>query len=130
MAKVVYGILFLVIAGSYFVIFVPPKEKEKLAKLVTNNTNEQKCFDYSKDYFKDPKSAEIIGSYITNEKSTSSSSDPFEEAQKKYREIISVAVRAKNGYGAYGTININCAIIDGEFDEVSTLLMSKHERFN
>lgn len=124
MAKVIYGILFLVIAGSYFVIFVPPKEKEKLARLVTNNTNEQKCFDHTKDYFKDPKSAYIVGSHL--------SSGGVVDASKggKYKQTLSVDVRTKNKYGAYSNIVVNCIISDGEFDEVSTLLMSKRERFN
>lgn len=93
-------------------------------------SNERQCFNFHKNTFKDPYSAYVLGSY-TDTKETASKFNPNKETRfKDFNEFIVVRVYAKNGFGAYGNIAIECPLIDHSFSETYALIHRSNQHMN
>jgi hypothetical protein len=120
--KIISGLLLLAAIFGGFMFFAPEYQRDKVVAVFTAATDERKCFNFHKKHFKDPSTAYLVDSYIrTKEKEQEylSNIDPMID---KYGAVLTVSVQAKNGYGAYAPVYVECPLVDGKFDEFSALI--------
>ncbi|ASP47130.1 hypothetical protein [Cognaticolwellia beringensis] len=106
-----------------FWLFVPPYQKDKIIGVFTAGQSDRKCFNFHKQYYKDPETAYFVDSYVWSKENELSTGTKYPDpAFEKYDTLIRVEVQAKNGFGAYIKEFIECPLIDGKFDDYEALI--------
>ena len=113
---IILAIVFVLIAGSFWIV-VPNYQKDKVVGIFTATNSDRKCFNFYKEYFKDPETAYFVDSYVWSKESELKYSKKPEKVFEKYDAVVRVEVQAKNGFGAYGKSYIECPLVDGKFNE-------------
>lgn len=108
----------LLVISGLFVLLAPPQYKDKIIGLATFYTDERKCFNHHKETLKDPSSAYLVSSFIhTKELEKSIRPNNMDPAFDKYDEILYVKIQAKNVFGAYGSMYVECPLVNGKFSD-------------
>lgn len=102
----------------------PPHIKDRLIGVSTILSNERQCFNFHKDRYKDPHTAYILSSYVKTKEDEIRLNPKPDIKFEKYDSFIIVITRAKNSFGAYGDLVIECPLIDGQFNETQALIHS------
>lgn len=104
--------------GSALWFFAPEYQKDKVVGIFSSGSDERKCFNFYKDDFKDPSSAYFVNSYIWSKENELKYSKPnYDPIFDKYDSILRVEAQAKNGFGAYGPVHVECPLVDGKFNK-------------
>lgn len=121
MKTTIFGIILSAAFFGGFMFFAPDYQRDKVVAIFTASSDERKCFNFHKDHFKDPSTAYLVDSYIRTkeEELESSNMDPL---FNDYEAVLTVKAQAKNGYGAYGPIYVECPLVNGKFDEISSVI--------
>ncbi len=108
----------LVVFSAIYIAFLAPKyQKDKVVGLLTAATDERKCFSFHKNSLKDPESAYLVDSYTwTKENEMKYASGSSSPVFKEYDAVLRVKLQAKNGFGAYGSLTVECPLKNGKFD--------------
>lgn len=107
----------IVFAAAYIAFLAPKYQKDKVVGLLTAATDERKCFNFYKDSLKDPESAYLVDSYTwTKENEMEYASGTPDPVFKEYDAVLRVKIQAKNGFGAYGSLTVECPLKNGKFD--------------
>lgn len=117
MKKIIIVLVVFVIAGGTFWVIGPNYQKDKIVGIFTAANSDRKCFNFYKEYFKDPETAYFVDSYIWSKESELKYSNKPNKVFDKYDAVVRVEVQAKNGFGAYGKLYIECPLVEGKFDE-------------
>lgn len=96
-----------ILIGGWMVL--PNYQKDKVYALFDSSVSRQ-CFDYHRDKLKDPETA-----YLVKEKVSA------------LAETFYITVKAKNGYGAYGSVVLECKQKNGELNESAMFSMKIEE---
>ena len=111
------AILIIALSLGAFFLFAPDYQKDKLVGLVTAGTDERKCFNLYKEDFRDPSTAYLVDSYIwTREDELKYLPNNIAPVFEEHEAVLRVSAQAKNGFGAYGQVYLECPLKDGRFD--------------
>lgn len=109
------------LAGA-LMLFGEPYQKDRLVGAFTFGTNARQCFSLYRDILKDADTAYVAGSYVwTKDLERRVSGARIDPKYDLWPEILHVTVKAKNSFGAYGDVVIECPLQDGRVDRASTL---------
>ena len=117
MKKIMIVAIVLALVGVGFWMFAPNYLKDKVVGFSTIGKNDRKCFNYHKEYFKDPETAYFVDSYIWSKEDELKYSKKTDKVFEKYDSVVRVEVQAKNGFGAYGKTYVECPLVDGKFND-------------
>lgn len=116
MKKIIIAATFIAVAGGVFWLIGPNYQKDKIVGIFTALNTDRKCFNFYKEYFKDPETAYFVDSYIWSKEDALKYSRKLDKVFEKYDSVVRVEVQAKNGFGAYGQLYIECPLVNGDFD--------------
>ncbi len=117
MKKVIVALFVFVLACSAFWTVGPNYQKDKIIGIFTASNSDRQCFNFYKEHFKDPETAYFVDSYVWSKESELEYSKNPDKVFEKYDAVVRVDVQAKNGFGAYGKLYIECPLVDGKFDD-------------
>ena len=120
----------LVIIATIFWKILPPFLSDKIIGTVTIFSNERQCFNFHKDTLKDTYSAYLLSSHTITKKQASEYDPTAETRFGDYDALIVVRANAKNSFGAYGIVNFECPLIEGNFNETYALIHRLNQHIN
>jgi hypothetical protein len=113
----VFAVVLVFLTVGYIFFLAPRYQRDKFIGLITAGTDERKCFNFHKDTFKDPESAYVVDSYVwTKENEMKYGASSPNPVFKEYDAVLRVRLQAKNGFGAYGSMVVECPLKNGKFD--------------
>lgn len=99
------------VVAAFAVIVLMPEERVSMVKEIVYRVTQPSamaCLDYVRKRMHDPDSARFIDAA------------PLEGVGSEIKGAITIAYKAKNGYGAYRQGRSNCVVNSGKVDEVGT----------
>ncbi len=116
MGKLLLSLLVVFITTVGFWFFASEYQKDKVAALFDSSL-ERQCFEYHRSELKDPETAYLVNNGALRDLNL------LKEENNRGEKLIAAEVRAKNSYGAYGIMRIECVASSEKINEAATLLM-------